>query len=65
MECHHWISVWACAVKLAKPKVRAERVSLSFMKIPEKVELESERYRPQGAQMALHTAGICFLKMSK
>jgi hypothetical protein len=35
------------------------------MKIPEKVELESEKDRSQRAQMALHAAAICFLKMTK
>jgi hypothetical protein len=40
MECHHWISVWAWADKLARPRVRAERVSLSFMAVPENEEAE-------------------------
>jgi hypothetical protein len=37
MECHHWISVWAWAERLARLKAKAERVSLSFMAIPEEM----------------------------
>jgi hypothetical protein len=39
MECHHWTSVWAWADKLARPRVRADRVSLNFMVVPVKVAM--------------------------
>jgi hypothetical protein len=41
MECHHWISVWAWADKLARLKTRAVKESWSFMVVPESERTEN------------------------